>query len=210
MGSIFMVTRQRDESRLRILIAQECARIMAEEGVKDFLSAKRKAVARLGVSSRVLLPSNVEIEQALLAYQRLFKATEQPMHLRVRREAAAKAMRFLERFRPRLVGSVLNGTAGAHSDVTLHLFVDTLEEVIIFLMEHNIPYQSAERRLRLGNGEHACFPVLSFAAGEVNIDLTIFPREAERQAPRNPVDGRPMQRANLAKVQILLAEEWQA
>lgn len=202
-----MVTRQRDESRLRILIAQECARIMTEEGVKDFLSAKRKALARLGISNRALLPSNMEIEKALLEYQRLFKSAEQPTQLRIRREAAAEAMRFLECFRPRLVGSVLNGTAGAYSDVNLHLFVDTPEEVIIFLMEHNIPYQLAERRLRLGNGEHACFPVLRFAGGVVNIELTIFPRAAERQAPRNPVDGRPMQRANLAKVRLLLAEE---
>ncbi len=68
-----MAARHRDEPRLRTLLTQECARIMAEEGVKDFMLAKRKATARLGLTNRTLLPSNIEIEQALLAYQRLFR-----------------------------------------------------------------------------------------------------------------------------------------
>jgi len=202
-----MVTRQRDESRVRTLLAQECARLMAEEGVKDFLTAKRKAAARLGVSRRALLPGNTEIEQALVEYQRLFKAAEQPLQLRLLRQTAVEAMRFLARFRPRLVGAVLNGTAGPHADVKLHLFADTSEEVALFLLEHTIPFETSERRLRLGNGEYATFPVFGFGAGGVDIDLTVFSRGAEREAPRSPVDGRPMRRAGLAEVQALLAGE---
>ena len=202
-----MVTRQRDESRVRTLLAQECARLMAEEGIKDFLTAKRKAAARLGVSKRALLPGNAEIEQALVEYQRLFKAAEQPLQLRRLRQAALEAMRFLARFRPRLVGAVLNGTAGPHADVNLHLFADTSEEVALFLLEHTIPFEASERRLRLGNGEYASFPVFGFGAGGVNIDLTVFGPGAEREAPRSPVDGRPMRRAGLAEVQSLLTGE---
>lgn len=202
-----MAIRQRDESRLRILLAQECARIMADEGVKDFLLAKRKAAARLGVANKALLPGNVEIEQALLEYQRLFKSAEQPVQLRALREAAIEAMRFFARFRPCLVGSVLAGTAGPYSDINLHLFADTPEEVVLFLMERNIPFETAERRLRLGNGEYMYFPVFSFGAGEMNIELTVFPPEAKREAPRSPVDGRPMRRASLAAVQALLDED---
>lgn len=202
-----MATRQRDESRLRILLTQECARIMVDEGVKDFILAKRKAAARLNVSNKALLPANVEIEQARLEYQRLFKSTQQPGQLRALREAAVGAMGFFSRFRPRLVGTVLAGTAGPHSDVNLHLFADTAEEVMLFLLEHNIPFESAERRWRLGNGEYAYFPVFSFAAGETNIELTVFSGKAERETPRSPVDGRPMRRASLAELKVLLNEE---
>ena len=202
-----MATRYRDESRLRMLLAQECARLMADEGVKDFLTAKRKAAVRLGVSNKALLPGNAEIEQALLEYQRLFQAAEQPVRLRVLREAAVAAMRFLARFRPRLVGAVLAGTAGLDADVNLHLFADTPEEVALFLMEQTIPLTTAERRLRLGNGEYGYFPVFSFRAGEVSIDLTVFTPSQERQPPRSPVDGRPMRRAGLAEVQALLDRE---
>jgi hypothetical protein len=177
---------------------------MANEGVQDFLTAKRKAATRLGVSNRALLPGNAEIEQAVLEYQRLFKSAEQPVQLRRLRQVAVEAMQFLARFRPRLVGSVLAGTAGPHAAVNLHLFADTPEEVALFLLEHTIPFETSERRLRLGNGEYACFPVFSFGAGGVNIDLLVFGHEAEREAPRSPVDGRPMRRAGLIDVQALL------
>lgn len=199
-----MPNRHPNENRVRILLAQESARIMAEEGVRDFLVAKRKAANRLGVSNRALLPRNLEIQEALLEYQRLFKSNEQQDRLRVLREAAVEAMRFFTRFRPRLVGSVLAGTAGQHSDVNLHLFADTPEEVVLFLMDHAIPFETSERRLRLGNGEHAWYPVFAFGAGDVSVDLTVFDRDAERQPPKSPVDGRPMRRAALAEVEALL------
>ena len=58
---------------LRRALAQEAARIMAEHGIRDFLIAKRKAAERMGVSDvAAVLPRNVEIEEALAEYQRLF------------------------------------------------------------------------------------------------------------------------------------------
>jgi hypothetical protein len=101
----------------------------------------------------------------------------------------------------------LNGTAGPHADVNLHLFADTSEEVALFLLDHAIPFETSERRLRLANGEYANFAVFGFEAGGVDIDLTVFSPGVEREAPRSPVDGRPMHRAGLAEVQALLAGE---
>ena len=106
---------RRDAPQLRMLLAQECARLLAEEGVADFRTAKRKAALRLAVTDKGLLPDNREIEQALLDYQRLFQADSQSRRLRELREAALEAMRFLARFRPKLVGPVLSGTAGANT-----------------------------------------------------------------------------------------------
>lgn len=202
-----MASRQHDSNRLKILLTQECARLMVDEGIKDFLTAKRKAAARLGITNKALLPANADIEQAVLDYQRLFRPTEQASHLRGLRQAAVAAMRFLVRFRPRLVGAVLAGTAGPHSEIALHVFADTAEEIALFLLEHRVPFETSERRLRLASGEYAWFPVFGFGAGTVNLDLTVFDRQAERTAPRSPVDGRPMRRAGLAEVEALLEEE---
>jgi hypothetical protein len=166
--------------------------------------AKRKAAIRLGVSNKALLPGNAEIEQALIEYQRLFNSNKQSAQLRELRQTAIEAMRFFAPFHPRLVGSVLTGTAGSHANINLHLFADTPEEVVWFLMDHAIPFATSERRLRLGNGEYAYFPVFSFGAGDTNMDLTVFTPRKGREAPRSPVDGRPMRRASLAEVQALL------
>jgi len=202
-----MATRQRDESRLRSLLTQECARIMADEGVKDFLTAKRKAATRLRIANKALLPGNAEIEQALLEYQRLFKSTTQPIQLQALRKTAWKAMQFLARFQPRLVGPVLTGTAYSHANINLHVFADTSEDVLLFLLEHNIPVETGERRLRFGNGEYVYLPVVSFSAGETTVELTIFKCEMGREAPRSPVDGKPMHRADLGELDALLEQD---
>ena len=59
---------------LRQAVAEEAARIMREQGVDDFLLAKRKAADRLGVTDASILPRNTEIEAARAAHQRLFAA----------------------------------------------------------------------------------------------------------------------------------------
>ncbi|MFZ1640837.1 MAG: hypothetical protein WAV07_05240 [Candidatus Contendobacter sp.] len=203
-----MSRRPRADHRLTALIAQECARLITEEGVQDFRTARRKAALRLAISDRAVLPDNITIEQALLDRQRLFYAGRQELHLRGLRETALDAMRFLARFRPRLIGSVLSGTAGPHAGIHLHLFADTPEEITLFLMERRIPFETAEHRLKMASGDPVCLPVFRFTAGETRIDLTIFGPLAEREAPLSPVNGRPMRRAGPAEVQALLAEPW--
>lgn len=191
---------------MRQRIAQEAARIMAEEGIRDYYMAKRKAAERLGAADTQNMPRNTEVEEALHEYHRLFKSATQPQRLRQLRETALQAMRLFAQFNPRLVGSVLNGTAGEHSDINLHLFADNPEEVALFLMEENIPFEPSERRLRLTNDATVVYPVYRFVAGGTMIDLTVFPAEGVRQAPRSPVDGKPMRRISIAALEELMVE----
>lgn len=196
------------DKQMRQLIAMEAARLMAEHGIRDYYTAKRKAATQLGAPDTQNMPRNEEIEDALGAYQRLFKAHTQPQRLRQLRVAALQAMRFLERFDARLVGSVLAGTAHEHSDVNLHLFTDTAEEVVLFLLGEKVPFETAERILRVdAAGPGVTYPVYRFVAGGVVIDLTVFPLNGLRQAPRSPVDGKPMRRAGLPAVAKLVAAE---
>src|SRR5579872_5054944 len=121
---------------LRRALAQEAARIMAQQGIHDFLTAKRKAADRLGVTDSSVLPRNTEIEAALAEYQRLFDARAHRRSLESQRRAALHAMHWLARFQPRLVGAVLSGTATEHADIQLHLFADRPENVALQLLDH--------------------------------------------------------------------------
>jgi hypothetical protein len=192
------------EQQMRMRIAQEAARLMAEEGVRDFYTAKRKAAQRLGAPETRNMPRNLEVENALGEYQRLFQGDDQVSYLRALRESAAQAMRFLERFKPRLVGSVFSGTAGRHANINLHLFADTPEEVSLFLMEMNIPFKSTNKRMRMGREDWHELPAFEFMAGDHAVELVVFPGDGRRDAPRSPVDGRPMYRAGLDEVEALL------
>ncbi len=189
---------------LRERIAQEAARLIAEEGVSDYGMAKRKAATHLGALDSKHLPRNSEVEHALIDYQRLFQADTQPATLRRWRLRAVEAMEFLEKFQPRLVGAVLTGTAGPYSDVELHVFAETPETVALFLMQSRIPYRQAERRLRLAADQYAVYPTYRFLAGDAAMELTVFPIDGLRRAPLSPVDGRPLKRATLRTVRELL------
>lgn len=192
------------DTRVRLLVTQEAARIMAEEGINDYLVAKRKAAERIGAPDTRNLPRNSEIQDALIDYQRLFGGDERPALLRRLRETAIEAMQFLERFQPRLVGSVLHGTATEHSDVNLHLFAETPEELVFFLMEHDIPHEVTERRFRFGREDYVHIPVYRLIAGDIAVDLAVFPRKGLREAPRSRIDGQPMERAGISMVREML------
>ena len=191
---------------LRQALAREAARLMIEHGLEDYGFAKRKAALRLGVTDHAVLPKNTEIEAALAEHQRLFVPEAHAIELSAMRRAALAAMRLLADFEPRLVGPLLSGTATAHNDITLHLFADTPESVVVQLLDRGIPHEFAERRLKLQRDEVTAYPSVRFAAGPHDVDATIFPLDGIRQAPLGPVDGRPMRRATVQEVEGLLAQ----
>ena len=195
---------------LRRAIAQEAARIMAEHGIRDFYVAKRKAAERYGVFDGGLLPKNIEIEEALAGYQRLFGGASHARSLLAQRSAALEAMEWLAEFEPRLVGPVLAGTATEHVDVQLHLFADRAETVALKLMDHGVPHEIGERRVKLNAERVVGCPTIRFDMADVAIEAIVFPRDGIRQAPVSPVDGRPMRRADLAEVATLVAGEQRA
>lgn len=187
-------------------LAHEAARLMAESGIRDFHQAKLKAAERLGIFDDASLPRNREIEDALREYQRLFQRDSEGM-LRGRREAALRAMEFFAEFRPRLVGTVLEGTADERSAVTLHLHTDDADAVARFLDQHRIPADSRSRRLRLDRERDGDFPVWLFGAEDLTFDLTVLPLDVLRQAPLASVDEKPMRRASRTQLAQLLAED---
>lgn len=196
-----------NQQQLRARIAHEAARLMSESGLRDYAAAKRKAALRLGVSDEAALPKNSEIEGALRTHQRLFEGAAHAQTLRALRATALAAMRFLSDFETRLVGAALDGTADRHSAVCLHVFSDDPDAPARFLDERGIRYTTDLRRLRVAHDSYAEFPVLHFDADETAIDLTIFARNALRQAPLSRVDEKPMARASRAQVEALLLSE---
>ena len=189
---------------LRKALAQEAARIMAEHGIEDFLQAKRKAADRLGVNDASVLPKNIEIEAALRAHQRLFGRESHDHSLKQQRRIALETMRLLAEFNPRLVGSVLTGTATDYSDINLHLFADASETVAIRLLDIGVPHEFYERRVKMDAERSVNYPALRFEASGRTVDATVFPIDGIRQSPYSPVDGRPMKRADAREVSQLI------
>jgi len=189
---------------LRRALAQEAARIMSEHGIRDFLTAKRK---RFGVTDGSVLPKNTEIEDALAEYQRLFGGAKHGATLAAQRNAALSAMQMLSDFQPRLVGSVLAGTATEHNDIQLHLFAERPESITFRLMDFGIDHEVVERRVRYGVDRVVAYPGVHFEFNDHVVDATVFPVDGIRQAPVSPVDGKPMRRVDADELEVLLDTE---
>lgn len=192
--------------QVRLEVAVEAARIIATEGQQNYHAAKKKAAARLGASGRMALPSNTEVQDALLRHQELYGGIAHVENLEQLRSTAVQAMYYLESYHPRLVGSVLDGTAGEHSRITLHIFSDSIESVILHFLNKGIPFSQEQRKIRWYDGEHRFIPLLVFEWDDATVELMIFDRVHLRQAPPSPIDGKPQQRATLAELECLVSE----
>lgn len=189
----------------RLVIAQQAARLVIDQGIADYGFAKRKAAERLGGAPESLLPSNREVEQALLDHQRLFGGREVQEHLAQMREGALQAMRFFARFESRAVGPLLNGAVSEHTPVTLHLYTDTPEDVARTLLDAGIRHRSSDQRLRFSNNRSMLCPAFLFVVEGIDYVVLVLPADAIREAPLSPVDGRPERRMTAAELAALRA-----
>ena len=192
--------------QIRQEVAAVAARIIATEGQHNYHAAKKKAAERIGLSDRLTLPSNLEVKEALLLYQDLYGGSAHTENLALLRQAAVRAMQWLDKFSPRLVGSVLDGTASEHSRVALHVFSESTESVILHFLENGTPFSEEQRQIRWYDGKHRMVPLIIFEFDEAAVELTLFEPVHLRQAPPSPITGKPQRRAGLPEAQYLLSE----
>ncbi len=200
--------------QLRQLIAQQAARMMAEEGVSDFSYAKKKAGRQLGALDNSIMPSNAEIEEALKLYNALFLSEEQPENLRDLRQNALFTMQLLERFNPHLTGAVLDGTAGLMSETHIHLFADSVKDIEMFLLNQKIPFDVNEKSYRIMNDgkrdkkgdNRKTVPVFTLETEKGLIRLSVFDVDDIRVATKRAANGANADRLNIEGVKALLEQ----
>lgn len=201
-----MIRKNNRPTGVRARIAAAAARIMAEDGVDDFALAKRRAARQLGAAEGQGLPGNEEVEAELRAYRSLYQAGEHAERIAAMRAIALDAMRALERFNPYLTGPVLKGIAGPFAEIELQLFPESAKDVELFLLDRNIPYETREARRYSGDRVHAV-GVLTLAWDDVPLRLSVFDPRDERLTFKSSLAGRAIERAGIAEVADLLANE---
>ncbi len=185
---------------MREQLAQQAAKLMAEDDITDFAFAKRKAARQLGASDTHHLPSNQEVEEALHAYRALYQQDSHPGILLQLRRDALDAMHLFAPFHPYLTGSVLSGTAGQHSDINLILFSDDAKAVLLFLLKHDIDFEDGEWKMRVaGHDEPAPSYTISGESGAL-IHLVVLPENARHSGARHPDTH-----ADIAALEAMLA-----
>jgi hypothetical protein len=188
---------------LRNEIAAAAARMIAEDGA-SYDTAKRKAARQILGGMRIngeALPDNEEIENEVRIYNELFLSDTQPERLKHMRQIALRLMTELEQFQPYLTGAVLNGTAGEHSDLHLHLFTDSAKDVQIFLLNKNVDFEVTESERFSGNGR--LVETISFMWQGEGVHLTVFDTDDVRGAFKAGSQGRA-ERVDIQKLRQII------
>ena len=201
-----------NSDHIRQMIAQQAARMMAEDGINDFAYAKKKAGKQLGVSENSILPTNAEIEEEIRLYHNIYNADELPLELAKLRKAALMTMQLFERFNPHLTGSVLDGSAGKFSQTNIHLFADSAKDVEMFLLNQQIPFESSEKSYRVSDKPskdkkekvRKTVPVFTLETELGLQKLSVFDVDDMRVAVKRTVDGSNAERADINDLQALL------
>ena len=195
--------RERAETQRRWL-AEEAARLMAEQGIAEPERARRKVAERAGIADKRRWPNNEEIQEALLAYRRLFWRPEQAAAVDRQRRQALAAMRHFHRFRPRLIGSLTTDYPDPSQSVRLLLAAEAVDEVVLELLNQGIRWRERQEARRFADGSRGFLPVLSFMAGDTPVELLVLPRTAPSNPPLDPMDERPERGLDEAGVTALL------
>ena len=129
----------------RLIVAARAAEIIMEEGITDYLFAKRKAAKYLGLLSNDNLPSNHEIDKALQDYQNIFQEkVDSEIIVKIKNEALG-IMTLFKDFNPHLTGQLLDGLIPKFPKIQISLFTDNLKEVEYILLNKNIAFDIKDK-----------------------------------------------------------------
>ena len=193
--------RTRNDERSRI--AHLAARIMVEDGISDYATAKRKAARQAGATTLRQLPTNDEIDAAVRTHQALFEPDVHVARTRELRTRALEVMDDLERFNPYLTGPALAGNAGKYADLKLQLYTDSPKAVELYLIERDISYRAGQSRLYFGEASRTV-PVFTVDDDGLDIELVILTLDDLRQPVRTAPGGKVIDRAGRRAVEALL------
>ena len=190
------------------MIACEAARLMYEDGVREYRDAKRKAAKRFGPEKALSLgshlPTNAEIHEELA---RLIATREEEVLperlLRLRLTALAYLEMFAD-FSPYLVGSVLSGAVTERSDIDIHLFSDSIEAVENLLTERGMGFETETVPIRKG-GVITDYTHVYLEDEGVVIECSVYPAKERRNRTVSSITGKPMERAGTTQLKKLIA-----
>ncbi|WP_193164435.1 nucleotidyltransferase domain-containing protein [Microbulbifer hainanensis] len=199
------------QQRIRLLITREAARLMYEEGVKQYLHAKRTAAKRIIGNqykySPKYLPSNGEISDAVYALSQLKDPDTHEEQLFRMRCRAVEIMEKLEPFSPRLIGSVSTGRIRAGSDIDLHVFCDDIEEPEVYLESLGWRFEREKTSINV-NGKIVDYQHIHLDF-DFPVELSVYPLRELRVVTRSSTDGKPINRLTVSKVrQLIIDEHW--
>lgn len=195
-------------TKLRRQIASEAARAMYFREESEYYRAKMKAAQRIvrGWVKPADLPSNAEIRDEIQTLARMHEGSQRTDNLQSMRLVALRIMRLLERFKPRLIGSVMTGHIRQGSDIDIHLFSDSVDAITLALDEQMLFYDVEKKRVKK-HGEERIFTHIHLR-DLYPVELTVYASNLAHYVFKSSITGKAIERASIAELEELLAEQY--
>ena len=187
---------------VRLSIASKAAEIIMEEGINDYQYAKKKAVRYLDLDASDILPSNDEIDKALINYRLIFTAEIDIDLVKILKTEALAIMAFFADFNPYFVTQIFEGLLPKYPIIQINLFSDNMKEIEYVLLNNNIPFATkdfniSEKRTKKQSVKK--IPIILIERGSIPIELKIFEAHDQKINRKNLMNMRGLDFKQLSK-----------
>ena len=138
---------------IKISVANLAAQLIMEEGIKDYLFAKKKAAKSLGLNENVNLPTNSQIDEAIDDFNKIFNPNIDIEFLQQFKTQALEVMNIFKNFKPHLMNQLSLGIIPKFPEIKINLFADNLKDVEYVLLNSELSYDFKEVKMNIKEGK---------------------------------------------------------
>ena len=139
---------------IKISVANLAAQLIMEEGIKDYLFAKKKAAKSLGLNENVSLPTNSQIDKAIDDFNKIFNPNIDIEFLQQFKTQALEVMNIFKNFKPHLMNQLSQGIIPKFPEIKINLFADNLKDLEYVLLNSELSYDFKEVKMNAKEGKH--------------------------------------------------------
>ena len=140
---------------IKISVANLAAQLIMEEGIKDYLFAKKKAARSLGLNENVSLPTNSQIDKAIDEFNKIFNPNIDIEFLELFKTQALEIMSIFKNFKPHLMNQLSQGIIPKFPEIKINLFADNLKDVEYVLLNSELSYDFKEIKMNAKEGKYS-------------------------------------------------------
>ena len=140
---------------IKLSVANLAAQLIMEEGIKDYLYAKKKAAKSLGINENANLPTNSQIDKAIDEFNKIFNPNIDIEFLQQFKTQALELMSIFKNFKPHLMDQLSQGIIPKFPEIKINLFADNLKDVEYVLLNSELSYDFKEVKMNAKGGKHS-------------------------------------------------------
>jgi|GEM_PF-864797 len=147
---------------IKASVANLAAQMIMEEGIKDYLFAKKKAAKSLGLNEAVSLPSNSQIDKAIEDFNKIYTPEIDVEFLEYFKTQALRVMAIFKNFKPHLMNQLSEGIVPKFTEIKINLFADNLKDIEYVLLNSEFKYEFKEIKMnsKLGKKSMKSIPTI--------------------------------------------------